>query len=278
MAKLTPAFAYIRMSTDEQENSPEQQRREIIQYAKARGYRITRWYEDLGISGDRTDKRVGFQRMINDAAGGGADAILCWDQDRFGRFDMIEAGYWIEPLRKAGVFLDTCTDGVVDWSDMASRLTYSVKQEAKHDLCKSISRNVTRVFEQYAKDGKWAAAAPPYGYVIGPDRRLHKAAPDVVANVRSIFQRYADGYTPRAIVNWLRESGIDSPRGRGWTTQQIREIIANERYLGRAIYNQRSKSKYKKGSGRTGKRRKLDRSEWTIVENCASRNRHPEIV
>jgi len=63
-----------------------------------------------GISGDATEKRLDFQRMIADASGRrDFEAILCWDQDRFGRFDSVEAGFWIHPLRKAGVKLVTVT-------------------------------------------------------------------------------------------------------------------------------------------------------------------------
>ena len=93
------AVGYIRMSSDKQEASPEQQRQEIIALGKRDGYKIIRWYTDEGISGDATEKRFEFQRMISDSDRGDFQAVLCWDQDRFGRFDSIEAGHWIHPLR-----------------------------------------------------------------------------------------------------------------------------------------------------------------------------------
>ena len=64
---LTPAVAYIRMSSGKQEASPAQQRAEIRKLAKQHHYRIVRWYFDEGISGDATEKRAEFQRMITDA-------------------------------------------------------------------------------------------------------------------------------------------------------------------------------------------------------------------
>ena len=60
----TPAVAYIRMSSSKQEASPEQQKVEIVKLAEAGGFQIVRWYDDHGISGDSTEKRKGFQRMI----------------------------------------------------------------------------------------------------------------------------------------------------------------------------------------------------------------------
>lgn len=93
------------MSTDKQDDSPEQQRAEILKLAEREGCRIIRWYEDHAISGAKTHKRKGFRQMIRDAKGAGEfKAILCWDQDRFGRFDSIEAGEWVSPLRRAGVW------------------------------------------------------------------------------------------------------------------------------------------------------------------------------
>ena len=62
--KRIPAAAYIRMSSDKQEASPEQQRNEVSDLADREGYRVIRWYTDEGISGDDTEKRMGFQRMI----------------------------------------------------------------------------------------------------------------------------------------------------------------------------------------------------------------------
>ena len=54
-----PAVAYIRMSSDRQEASPQQQRDAITAYAEQNGYRIDEWYVDEGVSGSRSD-REGF--------------------------------------------------------------------------------------------------------------------------------------------------------------------------------------------------------------------------
>ena len=148
-----PAVSYVRMSSDKQDASPQQQREELAKLAERNGYRILREYFDDGISGDATEKRTQFQRMIADAEKGDFKAILCWDQDRFGRFDSIEAGRWIYPLRQAGVYLVTIAQGVIDWSDFASRMIYGITQEAKHAFLRDLSRNTTR--------GLLAAAKPP---------------------------------------------------------------------------------------------------------------------
>src|SRR4051812_9889989 len=94
----TPAVAYYRMSSKKQDKSIPAQRVEVERFAKANGYHILRWepYIDEGISGSESDKREGFQRLMRDATDrGDFRVILCWDQDRFSRFDPLEANhYW----------------------------------------------------------------------------------------------------------------------------------------------------------------------------------------
>ena len=131
-SKSKPTVGYIRMSTYKQEDSPAQQKAEIEKLAQRLGYRILRWYEDHGISGAKTNRRPELRTMIRDAEQRGEfKAILCWDQDRFGRFDSIEAGEWISPLRRVGVELVTVCQGRIDWDDFAGRLIYQITQEGK---------------------------------------------------------------------------------------------------------------------------------------------------
>src|SRR5689334_17837655 len=88
---LVPAVGYARCSDDSQEASIPDQIKHVEQYARDKGYKILRWYTDDGISGDDTARRAGFRAMHSDALNRGEfRAVLCWDQDRFGRFDSIE--------------------------------------------------------------------------------------------------------------------------------------------------------------------------------------------
>jgi DNA invertase Pin-like site-specific DNA recombinase len=76
--KSTVVVGYIRMSSDKQEQSPAQQRREIEKLAKRRGYRLLRIYEDHGITGDSLHQRPSLCEMLEDAQKRQFDVILCW--------------------------------------------------------------------------------------------------------------------------------------------------------------------------------------------------------
>jgi DNA invertase Pin-like site-specific DNA recombinase len=138
------AVGYVRISSDRQEASPAQQRAEIEKFATSNGYEIIRWHTDEAISGDATEHRCQFQQTIADAECGEFQAILCWDQDRFGRFDSIEAGRWVHPLRQTGVHLATVAQDVIAWNDFAGRMLCGIQQEAKHQFLRDLSRNTAR--------------------------------------------------------------------------------------------------------------------------------------
>jgi DNA invertase Pin-like site-specific DNA recombinase len=56
-------------------------------------------------------RRKAFQRLLADCERGKVRIILCDDKDRFGRFDSIDQGYYIKPLRDRGIKLVTVTYG-----------------------------------------------------------------------------------------------------------------------------------------------------------------------
>ncbi len=74
---------YVRTSTADKQDT-ELQIRELRQYAAARGWTISRVYEDKGFTGTN-DRRPAFQEMIRASRQRKHDLILCWRLDRIGR-------------------------------------------------------------------------------------------------------------------------------------------------------------------------------------------------
>ena len=248
---------YLRMSTDRQESSISQQRESVMKHAAKHGHDIVGEYIDEGISGDKTSKRLDFQRMIRDAGGGSFDRILCFDQDRFGRFDMLEAGAWIMPLRKASVTLETIAQGVIDWDDFAGRLTYAVAQEGKHQFLRDISRNTIRGLTAKAKACNGFFGGPtPYGYtrstVFTGKTRVSTLAIDkpTAKVVLRIFKEYAcAGGSCRQVVESLNRDGIKPARGGRWGRNAINRILTNRTYAGDYVWGRRVSGRY---NGRVG--------------------------
>jgi DNA invertase Pin-like site-specific DNA recombinase len=236
--RFIPAVGYLRRSTDKQEASIPEQRRAVQRYADEHGYNILRWYTDDAVSGDETEKRHGFQRMIADAKERhDFEAILCWDQDRFGRFSPHEASYWTWPLAQAGIRLVTTVRGPIDWNDFTEWLTYSVNQHGKHQFLRDLSRNVTRGLLEAARNGSWLGSIP-YAYRLeGPKkhRQLVLGDPAKVQIVQRIFREYVEERRAMMnIANRLNDEGVPSPGGRvkGWRWDTVKTILENPAYVG----------------------------------------------
>jgi site-specific DNA recombinase len=264
MVKTIRAASYIRMSTDKQETSPEQQREAINKLAAEHGYTITQNYQDLGISGDATHKRLGFQQMIADGSARCFDAVLCWDQDRFGRFDLIEAGRWIEPLRNAGVSLHTVTGGKIDWLTLTGQLGYMASQMGKAQYLRDLSANVRRGQDRVEKAGKWTRGFPPFGYTVDDDGRLVPADAKEVRLLKAIFQRYSEGNSYREICAWLTAQGVKTKRGNDWQSQSIRHTLNNLVYRGQLVYGKSSASKFLPHGTPDGSRSQKPEDAWRV--------------
>lgn len=264
------AVGYIRMSTDKQEESPEQQRAEILKLAKKYGYRVIRWYEDHAISGAKTLKRKQFIQMISDAEQqGDFRAILCWDQDRFGRFDSIEAGEWISPLRRAGVELICVVQGRINWDDFAGRMIYQITQEGKHRYLVDLSRNSLRGMIHYAKNGNLLGMPTPYGYDrvyfdesgkemcrIQRGERFRKPRawsaqlmPEQtrgeVETIRWLFKTFArEDRSARSLAVGLNGQKVPSPSGGEWDFSHIKNLLRHPVYIGTLAYGRRTAGLY----------------------------------
>jgi site-specific DNA recombinase len=281
---LQPAVGYFRVSTDRQETSIPDQRQAVVAHAAKHGYRLIREYCDDGISGDDTPKRAAFLKMMRDAQDlGDFQVILCWDQDRLGRFDSIEAGYWLKPLRDAGVRLETIAQGRIDWEDFAGRLIYTVQQEGKHAFLRDLSRNVTRGHLNAARQGLWQGGPVPYGYaVVKADQRLVPGSPEQVETVQWLFNTYAETSTSiRALTEQLNQRGVPGPTGGLWLDGTVHRVLTRPVYQGDMVWGRRVEGKYfsvRGGEvtvrkGRRGVRELVPEAEWTV-----KRDTHPALV
>ena len=100
------AAQYVRMSTEHQQYSTENQADAIRQYAERRGFEIVRTYADEGKSGLRLEGRDALKQLIADVQNGAADftAILVYDVSRWGRFqDADESAYYEYICKRAGI-------------------------------------------------------------------------------------------------------------------------------------------------------------------------------
>jgi len=78
------AAIYVRVSTDQQ--TTENQERELTEVAQRCGWAVVEVYKDQGISGAKgRDRRPGYDALCKDAARRKFDVVMAWSVDRLGR-------------------------------------------------------------------------------------------------------------------------------------------------------------------------------------------------
>lgn len=81
---MSRAALYLRVSTNEQ--TTENQRRELMRVAELRGWDVVAVFEDAGISGAKgRDERPQFDFMLREAVRGKFDILAVWSVDRLSR-------------------------------------------------------------------------------------------------------------------------------------------------------------------------------------------------
>jgi DNA invertase Pin-like site-specific DNA recombinase len=246
MKKLTPVAIYLRMSSDKQEESIDRQRQALVEYCKKHGYRIVCEYIDEGISGWKGKERLGFQQLIADAPKREFEAVVCWDQSRFSRFDPMEANYFWHILRREEVRIETIKEGRLDLDSLGGWLTASISQHGKAEYVKSLAHDVAAGQRRKRAEGYWLNLAP-FGYrkPPGKNQRLVLGPPEEVAAIKLMFKLRAQGYGHSAIAKVLNEqAGVKPPFAEFWAKPCVRSTLRRITYTGDSLTGASSRPRF----------------------------------
>ena len=210
--------------------------------------------------------------------GGDFLAILCWDQDRFSRFDPLEANHYWFILRQAGVKIVTVRQRRTGL-ERARRVAGGQHQPARQGPIpkRPVGQRPSRT--DSAENGNWSGSRPHYGFAVerigkGPRARNGKLIlgdPDQIATIKSIFDSYGNRDVSLGhIAKGLNDEGIALPAGKLWNGTTVQAIIRREAYTGRTFQFKESKGKFhtiQGGGVATADGTKTRRTaEWFAVE------------
>jgi DNA invertase Pin-like site-specific DNA recombinase len=139
------AAQYVRMSTEHQRYSTENQSDAIAHYAAQRGVEIVRTYSDEGKSGLRIQGRDGLKQLIEDIQSGKADfeAVLVYDISRWGRFqDADESAYYEYICKRAGISVIYCAEQFENDGSPVSTIVKGVKRAMAGEYSRELSQKV----------------------------------------------------------------------------------------------------------------------------------------
>jgi len=263
---LVRAAEYVRMSTEHQKYSTENQAKAIRQYAEAHNMEIVRTYADEGKSGLRIKGRDALQKLIDEVENGVADfkVILVYDISRWGRFqDADESAYYEYKCRNAGIEVEYCAEQFANDGSPVATIVKGVKRAMAGEYSRELSAKVfagqCRLIELGFRQGGMAGYGlrrmrvnqngDPQGILdfgehksLQTDRVILVPGPDEeVQTVCWMYREFIDGGKQESeIAAKLNAQGITTDLGHPWTRGTVHEILINEKYIGNNVYNRQS--------------------------------------
>ena len=258
-----PAAQYIRMSTEHQQYSTENQAKAIEHYAAQRGYKILVTYADGGKSGLTFGGRRALQQLIQDVVDGNTafKNILVYDISRWGRFqDADESAYYEFICKRAGIGVHYCAEQFENDGSIQANVLKGLKRTMAGEYSRELSVKVFQGQCNLIEKGYRQGGPAGYGLrrllidqegepkvllkrgehkSLQTDRVILVPGPDEeVRIVRNIYELFVkQGKVESEIAEHLNGRGIQTDLGRNWTRATVRQVLTNEKYVGNNVYN-----------------------------------------
>ena len=257
------AAQYVRMSTEHQKYSTENQAEVIAQYAARRGFEIIHTYEDSGKSGLRLDGRRSLQQLIADVRNGQADfsSVLVYDVSRWGRFqDADESAYYEFICREGGINVHYCAEQFENDGSIGATIIKSVKRAMAGEYSRELSVKVFAGQCRLVRLGFRQGGPAGFGLrrqLVDEHRNvkaelsrgeqkslqtdrviLAPGPPAEVEVVRRLYRMFVvQRRTEAELAGLLNEEGVLTDLGRPWTRGVVHQILTNEKYIGSNVFN-----------------------------------------
>ena len=244
MTPKIPAAMYVRMSTEHQQYSTENQADVIREYATKHGFEIVRTFQDSGKSGLRMRGRDALKQLFEIVTAGKADfkIILVYDVSRWGRFqDVDESAHYEYVCKSLGISVQYCAEQFSNDGSMGSNIIKTLKRamagEYSRELSNKVFRGQCRLIENGFRQGGVAGFGLRRMLIdingqekgilshgeqksIQTDRViLVRGPPDEVEVVRRIYRLFIDDHRKEAEIAATLTAGV---RASGPAAQSIR--------------------------------------------------------
>jgi DNA invertase Pin-like site-specific DNA recombinase len=261
------AVQYVRMSTDYQRYSIQNQAAAIGAYAQQKNLMIVRTYVDEGRSGLRIKGRAGLIELIEDVQSGHADFdhVLVYDISRWGRFqDVDESAYYEFICKQNGINVTYCAEQFDNDGSLLSSIVKNIKRVMAAEYSRELSVKVHTGQSRIAGLGYRVGGPLTFGLrrelvdesqrskgglakgerkSLQTDRvRLRLGSDQEAAIVRWIFNQFVvERKSDTEIARQLNRANIANHNGRPWTDGMIHTVLKNENYVGNVVYNRTSR-------------------------------------
>ena len=259
---FAPAAQYLRMSTDHQQYSLDNQADAISRYAVDHGFVIVKTYSDAARSGLRLKNRSGLKQLLKDVVDGRLEfrAVLVYDVSRWGRFqDVDEAAHYEYLCKSSGVPVHYCAEMFSNDNSMSGLIMKAVKRTMAGEYSRELSVKVRAGLFRLATLGYKLGGSVVYGlrrqlldakgtpkHLLADGEQKSIAnehviivpgPPNEIAVVRRIFHEFAnERRSPDSIAVRLNKDQIPFLRGTTWKGHTIRNMLQDPHYVGSQVW------------------------------------------
>jgi DNA invertase Pin-like site-specific DNA recombinase len=253
---------YVRMSTDHQQYSTENQTAAIKKYAESNGMIIVKTYADEGKSGLNIDGRAALASLIRDIQIGLVNftAVLIYDVSRWGRFqDVDESAHYEYICTKAGIRI-ICAESFENDGTPVSAMIKGIKRAMAGEYSRELSAKVFAGQCRLITLGYRQGGPAGYGLrrqLVGDkgenkgilkkgqqkslqtDRVILVPGPaEEITVVQRIYHFFVQqGMSENDIASVLNAEDVLTDLDHKWTRSTVHQVLTNEKYIGNNVYN-----------------------------------------
>lgn len=265
-SSTVPVAEYLRMSTEHQQYSLDNQHDTIVAYAKKAGFSVIKTYTDEAKSGVVLKHRDGLRRLLKDVVNEnpGYKAILVYDISRWGRFqDADEAAHYEFLCKSAGVPVHYCAEVFANDGSLPNMLLKALKRSMAGEYSRELGVKVLDGLKRLAALGFKQGGCAGYGLqrmLLSPDGQpkrilssgerksitterviLVPGLTDEVEIVREIYRMFIEEKrTPHGIAGELNRRCVPC-RGSCWNHYRVQQILSHPKYVACNVYGKTSK-------------------------------------
>lgn len=269
-ASFIPAAQYLRMSTDHQQYSLDNQVEAIARYAGMNGFRVVKTYSDAARSGLQLKNRAGLKELLKDVVDGLFEfrAVLVYDVSRWGRFqDMDEAAHYEYICKSAGAPIHYCAEMFTNDNSTSDRILKALKRTMAGEYSRELGVKVRAGLFRLATMGYRVGGPPGYGFrrqlldSHGRPKQLlakgeHKSVatervvlvpgpPEEVATIKRIFREFVnEGRNVSYIARGLNRDAIPFLNGATWAPHHVTYALKNPLYFGTQVWGRNTARLY----------------------------------
>jgi DNA invertase Pin-like site-specific DNA recombinase len=162
---LIPVAQYLRMSTEHQQYSLDNQRLAIQAYADSHNLSVVKTYADGAKSGVVLKRRDGLRQLLQDVMSDNPEykAILVYDVSRWGRFqDADEAAHYEFLCKSEGVPVHYCAETFINDGTLPNMLMKALKRTMAGEYSRELGVKVLAGLKRLARLGFKRGGCPGY--------------------------------------------------------------------------------------------------------------------